>query len=151
MTVAVIMGSDSDWPVMEAAVTALSEFGVPSEVRVLSAHRTPRDMLDWAVFPGFWRMARSQWGNGVTEVLRSLSRARFLRSLQTLMPGLTDGDIAPGGSGVRAQAVDRTGKLLDDFHFVDSPGMVHVLNAPSPAATASLAIGRVVADRSMAS
>ena len=112
---------------------------------------SPRDMLDWAVFPGFWRMARSQWGNGVTEVLRSLSRARFLRSLQTLMPGLTDGDIAPGGSGVRAQAVDRTGKLLDDFHFVDSPGMVHVLNAPSPAATASLAIGRVVADRSMAS
>lgn len=106
-----------------------------------------RDIADWAVFPGFWRMGRKQWRNGLTEVRRSLSRPRFLRSLQTLLPGLTDGDIAPGGSGVRAQAVDRTGKLLDDFYLQEAPGMVHVLNAPSPAATASLAIAESIAQR----
>lgn len=110
-----------------------------------------RDVADWALFPGFWRMARAQWRNGVEEVQRSLSRGRFLRSLQGLLPALTDADIAPGGSGVRAQAVDRQGRLLDDFHLQVSPGMVHVLNAPSPAATASLAIGGVVAERLMTS
>jgi len=109
-----------------------------------------RDMADWAAFPGFWKMARKQWRTGVGEVQRSLSRARFLKSLQGLLPSLTDADIRPGGSGVRAQAVDRDGKLLDDFHLQESPGMVHVLNAPSPAATASLAIGGVVAARAMA-
>jgi L-2-hydroxyglutarate oxidase len=108
-----------------------------------------RDMADWATFPGFWRMARAQWRNGLDEMHRSLSRARFLRSLQGLLPALTDSDIQPGGSGVRAQAVDRSGRLLDDFHLQVVPGMVHVLNAPSPAATASLAIGETVADRVM--
>jgi L-2-hydroxyglutarate oxidase len=111
---------------------------------------SPRDMLDWAVFPGFWRMARQQWKNGKDEMLRSLSRARFLRSLQTLLPGLTDADIMPGGSGVRAQAVDQSGKLADDFLLQEVPGQVHVLNAPSPAATASLAIGTVLAERALA-
>jgi L-2-hydroxyglutarate oxidase len=106
-----------------------------------------RDVLDWASFPGFWRMARAQWRNGASEIRRSLSRPRFLRSLQTLLPGLTDADIERGGSGVRAQAVDRRGKLLDDFHIQTAPGMIHVLNAPSPAATASLAIGRDIAGR----
>ncbi|HSB55094.1 MAG TPA: L-2-hydroxyglutarate oxidase [Gemmatimonadales bacterium] len=110
-----------------------------------------RDIADWAAFPGFWKMARVQWRNGLSEVHRSLSRARFLQSLQALLPALTDGDITPGGSGVRAQAVDQNGKLLDDFHLQVSPGMVHVLNAPSPAATASLAIGGVVAKRLMES
>jgi L-2-hydroxyglutarate oxidase len=108
-----------------------------------------RDIADWAVFPGFWKMSRVQWRNGLSEIRRSLSRARFLTSLQTLLPRLTDADIAPGGSGVRAQAVDRTGKLLDDFYLQEGPGMVHVLNAPSPAATASLAIGSTLAERVM--
>lgn len=106
-----------------------------------------RDAADWAVFPGFWRMARAQWRNGVEEMRRSLSRARFLQSLQALLPGLSDEDIAPGGSGVRAQAVARDGRLVDDFHLVKGPGVVHVLNAPSPAATASLEIGRLVASQ----
>jgi L-2-hydroxyglutarate oxidase len=104
-----------------------------------------KDIVDWASFPGFWRMARSQWRNGAVEVARSLSRARFLDSLRILVPSLNDGDIEPGGSGVRAQAVSLDGKLIDDFHIQTAPGMVHVLNAPSPAATASLAIGREVA------
>jgi L-2-hydroxyglutarate oxidase len=106
-----------------------------------------RDIADWAAFPGFWRMARAQWRNGLTEIRRSLSRARFLESLQALMPALTDSDIEPGGSGVRAQAVGTDGRLIDDFFVQLGPDMLHVLNAPSPAATASLAIGREVADR----
>jgi L-2-hydroxyglutarate oxidase len=106
-----------------------------------------RDAADWAVFPGFWRMARAQWRNGVEEMRRSLSRGRFLRSLQALLPALSDEDIAPGGSGVRAQAVARDGRLVDDFHLAKGPGVVHVLNAPSPAATASLEIGRLVASQ----
>jgi L-2-hydroxyglutarate oxidase len=106
-----------------------------------------RDIADLASFPGFWRMARAQWRNGLDETLRSLSKARFLASLKKLVPALTEDDIVPGGSGVRAQAVGRDGRLIDDFHIQTAPGMVHVLNAPSPAATASLAIGREIADR----
>jgi L-2-hydroxyglutarate oxidase len=110
-----------------------------------------RDIADWAAFPGFWKMARAQWRNGLTEIRRSLSRGRFLESLQALMPALTDNDIERGGSGVRAQAVGTDGRLIDDFFIQSGPDMLHVLNAPSPAATASLAIGREVADRLIAS
>jgi L-2-hydroxyglutarate oxidase len=110
-----------------------------------------RDMLDWAAFPGFWRMVRVQWRNGLGEMQRSLSRARFLRSLQLLLPALTDADIAPGGSGVRAQAVDGRGRLVDDFAIARAPRQIHVLNAPSPAATASLAIGKEIATQLLAS
>ena len=108
------------------------------------------DIADWAAFPGFWRMARAQWRNGLIEIRRSLSRARFLKSLQTLVPALGDDDIERGGSGVRAQAVGMDGKLIDDFFIQAVPNMLHVLNAPSPAATASLAIGREIADRVIA-
>jgi len=108
------------------------------------------DIADWAAFPGFWRMTRAQWRNGLTEVRRSLSRSRFLESLQQLLPALKDEDIERGGSGVRAQAVSADGRLVDDFFLQSGPNMLHVLNAPSPAATASLAIGREVADRLMA-
>ena len=105
------------------------------------------DIADLAAFPGFWRMMRNQWRTGISEMQRSLSRRRFLESLQSLIPALTDRDIEPGGSGVRAQAVGADGKLIDDFHIQVVPGMVNVLNAPSPAATASLAIGREITER----
>lgn len=105
------------------------------------------DIADWAAFPGFWLMARRQWRTGLAEIQRSLVRKRFLESLQTLIPALTDADIVPGGSGVRAQAVGSDGRLIDDFHIEATPGIIHVLNAPSPAATASIAIGREVASR----
>jgi (S)-2-hydroxyglutarate dehydrogenase len=80
-------------------------------------------------------------------VCRSLSRRRFLESLQAIIPNLSDADIERGGSGVRAQAVGLDGRLIDDFFIQTGPATIHVLNAPSPAATASLAIGREVADR----
>jgi L-2-hydroxyglutarate oxidase len=109
------------------------------------------DIADWATFPGFWRMVGAQWRNGLSEIRRSLSRERFLESLQALIPSLRDYDIERGGSGVRAQAVGVDGRLIDDFFIQAAPDMLHVLNAPSPAATASLAIGWVVADRLFAS
>jgi L-2-hydroxyglutarate oxidase len=92
-------------------------------------------------------MALRQWRTGAAEMRRSLSRKRFLESLQSLVPALTDADIERGESGVRAQAVGRDGRLIDDFSIQMTPGMVNVLNAPSPAATASLAIGREITER----
>lgn len=106
-----------------------------------------RDMADMIRFPGFWRMAGKQWRSGLDELRRSFSKARFTSSLQRLVPSISEHDLVPGGSGVRAQAVGVDGRLVDDFEIQTAPGMVHVLNAPSPAATASLAIGREIATR----
>ncbi|HEV8337689.1 MAG TPA: L-2-hydroxyglutarate oxidase [Candidatus Polarisedimenticolia bacterium] len=98
-------------------------------------------------FRGFWAMVRRNWRTGGGEMLRSLSKSAFTRALQRLVPEIRQEDLAPGGSGVRAQAVDPDGSLVDDFRIVSSPGALHVLNAPSPAATAALAIGRELARR----
>jgi len=106
---------------------------------------SPRDLAAMAAFPGSWRLMRRLWRPGLGEMHRSLSRRAFVRALRRLVPALRDDDLAPGGAGVRAQAVARDGALLDDFHVVETPRMVHVLNAPSPAATASIAIGAHVA------
>jgi (S)-2-hydroxyglutarate dehydrogenase len=90
-------------------------------------------------------MARKYWRVGAWEVHRSLSKKKFVESLKRLVPELDGSDIVPGGSGVRAQAVRADGTLLDDFSIVSSQDAIHVLNAPSPGATASLAIGRHIA------
>lgn len=105
-----------------------------------------RDLWDYARFPGFWRMASKYWSIGLSEMIRSFSKRRFYLSLQRLIPELQIADIHPFGSGVRAQAVERSGALVDDFRFVEAERMIHVLNAPSPAATASLSIGCSIAD-----
>lgn len=105
------------------------------------------DIFEYATFPGFWTMAAKHWRMSVGEYHRSWSKAAFVRALQRLMPELTPEDLVPGPSGVRAQALDINGKLVDDFHFVHTEGMVHVCNVPSPAATASLAIGKYIVDR----
>ena len=105
-----------------------------------------RDVLDSLRWPGLWRLGRRYWRTGLDEVRRSLSRRRFLASLRELVPAL-DGDcLVPAHAGVRAQALRRDGSLVDDFAFEHAPRQVHVLNAPSPAATASLEIGRRIAD-----
>ncbi len=106
-----------------------------------------RDAWEIASWPGFWRMARRHWRAGLHEQARSLSRSAFARACAALVPEVTPRDLVPGGVGVRAQAVGRDGVLLDDFALLEAPRMVHVLNAPSPAATASLAIGRHVAEK----
>jgi L-2-hydroxyglutarate oxidase len=96
-------------------------------------------------YPGTWKLARRHWRAAVAEQYRSLRKAVFLRSLQRLVPALESDDLLPAAAGVRAQAVDAGGGLVDDFLIVEQQGAVHVCNAPSPAATAALEIGRVVA------
>jgi L-2-hydroxyglutarate oxidase LhgO len=112
--------------------------------------RTSFDLQDAAstfFFSGFRKMAMQYWRSGVGEFYRSFSKAAFTRALQKLLPALTEQDIQPSGAGVRAQALDRDGRLLDDFHFAYQDRMMHVCNVPSPAATASLAIGREIVSR----
>jgi L-2-hydroxyglutarate oxidase len=103
------------------------------------------DLVDTLAFPGFWRLAGRFWRTGLAEYHRSFSRRAFVTSLQRLVPAITAADVTRGGAGVRAQAVDRDGRLVDDFRIVTGERMVHVLNAPSPAATAALSIGRTIA------
>jgi (S)-2-hydroxyglutarate dehydrogenase len=106
----------------------------------------PRDLASTLSFSGFWRMARRHWRNGIDEWHRSLSKAAFVRALQRLLPAVGENDLVPGGSGVRAQALKPDGSLVDDFQFVPSGKVLHVLNVPSPAATASLTIGKAIVD-----
>lgn len=105
-----------------------------------------RDMGEMLLFPGFWRMAGKHWRMGMSEMYRSFSKRSFYNALHRLIPELQITDIHPFATGVRAQAVERSGALVDDFRFVQAERMIHVLNAPSPAATASLSIGRTIAD-----
>jgi L-2-hydroxyglutarate oxidase LhgO len=105
----------------------------------------PAELLATLRFAGFRAMARKYWRTGAYEMYRSLSKQAFVSALQRLVPALRAEDIRPGGAGVRAQAVTADGALVDDFRIVQSTDAVHVLNAPSPAATASLAIGRHIA------
>ncbi len=105
------------------------------------------ELASTVFFPGFWRMAGRYWRTGLAEVYRSWSKRAFTRALQKLIPHLRMEDLVPGGAGVRAQALDRGGRLLDDFLLVERDRSLHVCNAPSPAATASLAIAEEIADR----
>ena len=105
------------------------------------------DLKDsWATlsFPGFWKMSMRNWKIGLGEMYRSYVKSVFVRDLQRLVPEIRADDLLPGGSGVRAQAVSRDGSLLDDFHIIQGREAVHVLNAPSPGATSSLAIGEYI-------
>jgi L-2-hydroxyglutarate oxidase len=105
------------------------------------------DTADLATNPGFWRMASRYWREAAGEFHRSFSKAAFVKALQRLMPAIRPDDLVPAGAGVRAQAVSPDGKLVDDFHIVEADRMIHVLNAPSPAATASLSIGATIAEK----
>lgn len=105
-----------------------------------------REAWDTLSFPGFWKLAGRYWRTGAGEFHRSFSKAAFVRALQRLLPDLRIDDLHPAVAGVRAQAIDPSGALVDDFSIQVLGGVVHVLNAPSPAATASLPIGRHIAE-----
>jgi (S)-2-hydroxyglutarate dehydrogenase len=104
-----------------------------------------RDAAETLAWPGFWRLAGRHWRTAALEVWRSALKSVFVRDLRRLVPALKSEDVVKDGSGVRAQALDRRGKLVDDFHILRTERAIHVLNAPSPAATASIRIGEEIA------
>jgi L-2-hydroxyglutarate oxidase len=105
-----------------------------------------RDVRDIVTWPGFWRMARQHWRTGVTEVRGTLSKRAYMRFAQRYVPDIDVTDVVRARSGVRAQAVERDGSLVDDFRISHSDGVTNVRNAPSPAATSSFAIAEYVVD-----
>ncbi len=146
---------DASLPFLGVHFTRMIDGGVeagPNAVLALSrvgytwGRVSPGDLWDVATYGGAWRMFRRFWRTGIGEVRRSLSKKAFVRALQKLVPSLTESDVVRAGAGVRAQAVGPDGKLVDDFHVVEAERMIHVLNAPSPAATASLSIGGYLAE-----
>lgn len=147
---------DPDFPFLGVHLTRdvhggvhLGPNAVPALAREGYRRRTVRlrDLADTAAFPGTWRIARRHWRQEVGEIRRSLSRRAFTEDARRLLPALRPEDLRPAPAGVRAQAVLPDGTLVDDFLFGGSGPFVHVLNAPSPAATAALPIGREVARR----
>jgi L-2-hydroxyglutarate oxidase len=104
-----------------------------------------KDSLETLTYIGFIRLIKPYWKMGFGEMARSFSKKAFVRALQRLIPELNSDDVHPGGAGVRAQALEPTGALVDDFRIVEIERMIHVLNAPSPAATAAISIGEKIA------
>lgn len=137
-------GIDGDVHIGPNAVPALAREGYGWGVI------RPREVGTTLAWPGSWRMARRHWWYGAGELRRSVSRTAFTRAVQRLLPAVTVDDLLPAAAGVRAQAVLRDGTLVDDFLIEEGVRTVHVLNAPSPAATAALPIGREVARRALA-
>jgi L-2-hydroxyglutarate oxidase len=110
-----------------------------------------RDLADALSYPGLWKFLRRYPDACWSELRRSFSQELFCRTLQRLVPEIRPDDLAPGGAGVRAQALSQDGSLFDDFHFVEGEREIHVVNAPSPGATASLAIGEEIVEKMLAS
>ena len=106
-----------------------------------------KDSFEALTYPGLWRLARTYWRTGIGELVRSFSRKVFTRSLKKLISEVEEEDLAPIEAGVRAQALAKDGELVNDFLIVDGKRSVHVLNAPSPAATAAIPIGETIAER----
>ena len=108
-----------------------------------------RELGQTLAWPGFQKVAAKYWETGLGEMYRSFSKSAFTKALQALIPEIQEADLEPGGAGVRAQACDRTGGLLDDFAIVETDKAINVLNAPSPAATSSLAIGKAISEKAL--
>lgn len=106
-----------------------------------------RDLVESLTYPGFLRLAARNWRTGTGEMWRSFSKAAFVKTLQRLVPSITGDHLVPGRAGVRAQALNPDGNLVDDFLILDHDRIVNVCNAPSPAATSALNVGRLVVDR----
>ena len=146
---------DARFPFLGVHFTRMIHGGIeagPNAVLAMARHgytRTSfstRDMAGLLRYGGFWRMAARYWRTGCGEMYRSWSRRAFVRALQKLVPELRGEDLVPAGAGVRAQAVAPNGTLVDDFVIAERERMIHVVNAPSPAATASISIGRTIAE-----
>jgi (S)-2-hydroxyglutarate dehydrogenase len=147
---------DPSFPFLDVHLTRTIEGGVdagPNAVLALAREgykKTDfnlRDSIEVLTYPGLWRLARAYWRTGLGEIVRSFSKKAFVRSLKKLVPEVEEEDLVPIEAGVRAQALAKDGKLVDDFLIVEGKNSVHVLNAPSPAATAAIPIGETVPKR----
>jgi L-2-hydroxyglutarate oxidase len=105
-----------------------------------------KELYEVLTFPGFKKVASKYWDEGWMEMKRSFSKRLFVGAMKEIIPDITEDDVFRAGSGVRAQACDREGNLLDDFNIEESDRFIHVCNAPSPAATSSLSIGLTISD-----
>jgi L-2-hydroxyglutarate oxidase len=144
---------DPEYPFLGVHFTRMIRGGVecgPNAVLALARegyrHRDirPVELAEMLTYSGFWRFAARHWKMGLTEFRRSMSPVLFAASLQRLVPEVSVKDLVPAGAGVRAQALNASGKLVDDFLILEDRGVVHVLNAPSPAATSSLSIASTI-------
>ncbi len=149
---------DPNFPFLGVHFTRMIEGGVeagPNAVFAFKREGYHRNDFDWKDFresvswKGFRKVAAKYWKTGIGEFYRSYSKAAFTKALQHLLPAVQEDDLVPAGAGVRAQACSRDGGLIDDFLFSESAGIIHVLNAPSPAATSSLAIGKSIASKAL--
>ncbi len=145
---------DPNFPFLGVHFTRMAKGGVeagPNAVLAFSREGYKKsdirlgELAEALAWPGFQKVAKKYWRTGFGEMYRSFSKAAFTRALQKLIPEIQSSDLVEGGAGVRAQACDRDGGLVDDFMILESENAVHVCNAPSPAATSSLAIGETVA------
>ena len=145
-----------NFPFLGVHYTRMMRGGIeagPNAVLAFRREGYSRWDIDWNeifetfAYPGFRKVAAKYWKTGIGEIYRSFSKSAFVKALQTLLPEVEGKDLRRGGAGVRAQAIDNQGNLVDDFLIHESPKVLNVLNAPSPAATASLAIGEMVAEK----
>lgn len=146
---------DPNFPFLGVHFTRMQKGGVEAGPNAVLAYKREgykksdisfSEFLETLGWPGFQKVAKKYWRTGLGEFYRSYSKAAFTRALQKLIPEITSGDLTTGGAGVRAQACDRDGGLIDDFLIHQAPRVINVLNAPSPAATSSLSIGQAVAE-----
>lgn len=146
---------DPNFPFLGVHFTRMKKGGVEAGPNAVLAFRREgykksqinlAELAETLAWPGFQKVAGKYWKTGLGELYRSFSKAAFTKALQELIPEIQESDLVEGGAGVRAQACDRTGGLLDDFAIRESQFAINVLNAPSPAATSSLSIGGTVAE-----
>lgn len=145
---------DPNFPFLGVHFTRMIDGGVEAGPNAVFAfkregyHRTDvnlTELFESLRWPGFQKVMKKYWKTGLGEFYRSFSKSAFTKALQRLVPEIQEDDLIEGESGVRAQACDRTGGLLDDFKIIERPNAIHILNAPSPAATSSLSIGESIA------
>jgi L-2-hydroxyglutarate oxidase len=149
---------DPNFPFLGVHFTRMARGGVEAGPNAVLAFRREgyrktdinlAELSETLAWPGFRKVASKYWRTGVGEMYRSFSKAAFTLALQKLLPEIREDDLVPGGAGVRAQACDRTGGLVDDFLILESSRAINVCNAPSPAATSSLSIGETVAKKAI--
>lgn len=150
---------DPNFPFLGVHFTRMVDGGVeagPNAVMAFGREAYQKSQINWKelgetlAWPGFQKVAAKYWKTGIGEFYRSFSKAAFTRALQELIPEIQEKDLKPGGAGVRAQACDRIGGLLDDFAILENAQAINVVNAPSPAATSSLSIGVTISERALA-